>query len=128
MFARTRAFLESSYQGYYEKDPFRCPMFLMVTALFALTMASAGAMLARQWHLLAWPRSFEIVLIVIMTLYPWLFELRAHSQIRRLLREKHESANAEAAKRAAAYTLSGLAFAYAIVGWAFAFLARARIH
>jgi hypothetical protein len=128
MRARVRTFLEKSYQGYYAKGAFQCGMFLMITTLFALTMVSAGIMLTRQWHSLAWPQLAEMVLLVVMAVYPWLFELRAHGQIRCLLREQHGNEQTEAAKGAAAYSLGGLAFAYAVAGWAFSLLAKARIH
>lgn len=123
----TGSFLERSYRSYYTKGAFRCYMFLMATAMFALAMVSAGFMLAAQWGTLAWPQLVELVLMVVMATYPWLFELRAHGRMRALLREHGEVGDREASGGAAAYSLGGLAFAYAVIGWAFSLLAGARL-
>lgn len=125
MRAKAREFLAKGYRDYYAGSAFSCVMFLIVTAMFAIAMISAVVMLERQWRTLEWPRLMGMVLIVAMSVYPWVFELRAHREVRRLVREERGEGGAKAA--AASYSLTGLAFAYAVIGWAFSLLASARI-
>lgn len=123
-----KAFLERTYGGYFEGPASRCVMFLIATGLFLLAMASGVFMLVRQWDAVSALRRFDLVLLLLVTTYPWLFELRSHAYIRRLVRGYKGEDRAVVAKGLAASSLSTLCFAYAVVGWAFSLLASARIH
>ena len=123
-----RAFLERAFEGYFEGAAFRCLMFLLATVLFVLAIVSGVVMVARQWDAVSALRRFDLILLVVVTAYPWLFELRAHGYIRRLLRAYKGEDRAALAKGVAANSLSALCFAYAVAGWAFALLASAQIH